>query len=219
MEFFGFCSYGSIYDYGWVSFYDFFKNKVNYKKENLNNLNKFIYLLKSGIYDMVQFEKIVFVSDMPTSIKRDDRNRLHSTNGMAIEWLDGYGLYFINGVSFNKELFEKVTDPEVRASEILSIKNVEQRRVAYENMDKSKMLELDYKVIDQVSDDGYGNPMKIIEFEVNGFDKPFRYVNWFCPSTKREYFHEISGTNITDCFEAKNNSFRLPKGIKIGKEF
>jgi hypothetical protein len=48
--------------------------------------------------------------------------------------------------------------------------------------------------------------MKVISFEIDGFDTPFYYLNCFCPSTKREYFIE---TRETDCWKAKQKSFGL----------
>ena len=90
---------------------------------------------------------------------------------------------------------------------MFEIKNTEQRRVAYELMDKSRMKELgDYKVLDEVKDDGHGYPMKVISFTVEGFTEPFKYLNCFCPTTGREYHLQ---TNSDTCIQAKNASFGL----------
>jgi internalin A len=48
---------------------------------------------------MIQFEGVCLVANMPISIKRDSQNRLHAENGPAIEWADGYKLYFYHGVA------------------------------------------------------------------------------------------------------------------------
>lgn len=199
----------------WAAWYEFGKH-IGVKFDN--KVYKIFIDFVTNVSFLIPYEGIVFISETPT-ISWENK-RLSSTTGPAIEWADGYKLYSINGVAFDEDLWKKVTNKNVKMSEIFAIENVEQRRVAYEIQNKSKMLELpDCKILDKVKDDGYGNPMKIIEFTVGGFESPFKYVNWFCPSTKREYFHEISGTDITDCFEAKNNSFRLPGGITFGKEF
>jgi hypothetical protein len=100
------------------------------------------------------------------------------------------------------------------AKEILSIPNVEQRRAAYEVMDKSKMLKLGAKTLDKVKDDGYGYPMKVIQIDVNGMD--LRYLNCFCPTTGREYFIE---TRETNCWKAKMGSFGLPAETRFSKEY
>ena len=97
---FSFCSYGSIIDYGWVSFYEYFKKiGIKIKPEILEKFNNFVFLLNSGIYDMIQFEKICIVSDMPTFISIDDRGRLHNAKGSAIKFADGYEINFMRGVA------------------------------------------------------------------------------------------------------------------------
>ena len=124
------------------------------------------------------------------------------------DWLlskEGKITYKINHVEFAKELFDKVRKGKLSASTVFAIGNTEQRRVAYERMDKIKMRDLtDYKVVDEVKDDGYGYPMRIVSFSVPGFDKPFSYLNCHCPSTGREYFVE---TQQTICSAAKGASF------------
>jgi hypothetical protein len=82
---------------------------------------------------------------------------------------------------------------------------MEQRRVIYEITDKAKIKELkDYKVIDEVKDDGHKYPMKLITFTRKGFTEPFYFLNCFDPSTGREYFLQ---TNKQKCWEAKSQSF------------
>lgn len=199
----------------WAGWYSFGKYiGVKFDNQKLDIFMDFV----TNVSFIIPYKGIAFVSETPKISWQN--NRLSSTTGASVEYADGYKLHSINGVVFTEELWKKVTNPKVHPKDIFAIKNQEQRRVAYEIMDKTKMKKLKgYKVIDMVKDDGYGNPMKLFEFNVEGFTKPFKYVNWICPSTKREYFHDISGTSIVNCWYAKNNSFRLPEGIKFGKEF
>ena len=158
----------------------------------------------------------VMVCARPTKIEKDERDRLHSVTGKAIEYPDGWGLYKINGITFEEELWKKVTKGELSAKEVFDIKNTEQRRIAYELMDKRKMLELDdYKTLDSRKKDEQGNPDKVISFTVKGFSKPFLYYNCICPITKREYFIQ---TDKEICSAAKAQSFGL-KDINWVKEF
>ena len=127
-----------------------------------------------------------------------------------------YERYYINDVNFDKELFLKVWNDKLSAQEVFSLTNIEQRRVAYELMDKAKMAELpDLRVLDEVKDDGYGYLMKVIEFSSDDYDEPFRFLNCFCPSTGREYYLE---TKQKTCKKAKAMSFGLPS-LKINKEW
>jgi len=137
---------------------------------------------------------------------------------MAIKYPDGWGLYYIHGVKFDDvKLWKSITDGSISAAQVFVIANMEQRRIAYELMDKAKMLALDgLKILDEVADDGHGYPMRIIQFKIEGVDEPFRYLNCLCPSTGREYYLE---TQQKDCLTAKAESFGLPKDVEWEAEY
>jgi hypothetical protein len=124
--------------------------------------------------------------------------------------------FFISNTQFPIKLFKKVRKGSLSASEVFAIENMEQRRIAYERMNKMKMKELDCKVLDEVKDDGYGHPMKIISFSLKGYDTPFYFLNCFCATTGREYYLE---TRKQTCIEAKMSSFGLDKEIRFDKEW
>jgi len=150
----------------------------------------------------------VMVCARPTRIEKDDQNRLHSTSDMAIKYPDGWGLYYIHGVRFDSvELWRNVASGALSAAEVFAIANMEQRRVAYDIMDKAKMAELPgLQILDNITDDGYGYPMRIVSFQLPGIKAPFMYLNCFCPSGGREYYVE---TRESDCWKAKAASFGL----------
>jgi hypothetical protein len=115
-------------------------------------------------------------------------------------------VYRINNIQFNRNLFDAVRKGELSAQQVFAISNMEQRRVAYEKMDKVKMAELpDLKVLDE-SKDKYGLNQRIISFNIDGFDKPFLFYHCICPSTGREYYLETKQNN---CASAKSKSFGL----------
>jgi hypothetical protein len=114
--------------------------------------------------------------------------------------------YYINQVQFPIDLFTRIRSGDISAPEVFKIENLEQRRIAYERMDKTKMKDLaNFKVLDSRKKDEQGNPDKIVSFSIEGYEKPFLYYNCLCPSTKREYFVQ---TDKEQCIEAKNASFR-----------
>jgi len=136
------------------------------------------------------------------------------------EWLlsrrnNGNITYKINEVSFNKQLFDKVRKDRLTAEQVFLIENMEQRRVAYEFMDKIKMKQLKGKTLDVVEDDGFGYPMKVIEIKIKGLRSSSRYLNCFDPSTGREYFLETQQDN---CNRAKARSFGFDE-IKFNMEW
>jgi hypothetical protein len=136
------------------------------------------------------------------------------------EWLlsrNGNITYKINNVVFDKDLFLKVKDGKLSPMEVFTLKNIEQRRVAYERLDKARIRELEGLKILEETTDQQGKRMEIIEFSVNGFSKPFRFLHCIDASTDREYYLERA--NDTDCWTAKNKSFGLPEKHRFTKEW
>ena len=124
--------------------------------------------------------------------------------------------YKLNNVNFSREWFMKIKNDELTPDEIFAIDNIEHRRIAYEFMDKSKMKQLkDYVVLDEVSDDGNGYPMKIVSFTVQNMKEPLLFYNCHCSTSGREYF---IGTDKKTCYEAKNASFGL-ENVEFIKEW
>ena len=59
-----------------------------------------------------------------------ENHMLHSDQKPAIEWKDGTGIYCLDGVKFEKELWQKVISKEMSLSEIMKIEISDQRTVA-----------------------------------------------------------------------------------------
>ena len=152
--------------------------------------------------------------------KHNPKNKWRLTD-LSSDWLlsrEGNITYYINSVEFKKPLFDSVRRGTLSPQEVFTITNMEQRRVAYEKMDKIKMRALpDLTVLDKVDDDGHGYSMQLISFTVNKFDESFKFLNCFDPSTGREYFLECF--NAKTCAEAKANSFGLDASIKFAAEW
>jgi hypothetical protein len=73
----------------------------------------------------------ILVCERPIKIDRNADGRLHCINDMAIKWPDGWGLYMLNGVRFDEELFKKVTSGTMPFKDILAIENADQRSQAF----------------------------------------------------------------------------------------
>ena len=136
------------------------------------------------------------------------KNRF-DVNELCTEWMlsqTGNIHYYISRFEFPKCMFDKIRKGQLTAQEVFSIDNVEQRRVAYERMDKVKMKDLkDYKILESKLDN-QGNAMQVVSFSIDGYSNPFKYLNCICPSTKREYFIE---TKQDTCELAKAKSFGM----------
>jgi hypothetical protein len=124
--------------------------------------------------------------------------------------------FTIDSVEFPFELFDAIRHGTLSASEVFAINNAEQRRVAYNRMDKSKMAALNPAILNEVLDDGYEHPMKLVEVQTKAFSTPFRYLNCFCPSSGREFWLE---TRSKSCWAAKMGSFGLPETERFDREY
>ncbi len=121
----------------------------------------------------------------------------------------------INSIEFVKKLFDAIRKDKLSAQEVFQISNIEQRRVAYEFMDKVKMKKLpNYTVLDSCVDN-HKNKMEIISFDIDDYSEKFTYLHCVCPSTKREYFIE---TQASKCDIAKSKSFGF-NNIEFSKEW
>jgi len=72
----------------------------------------------------------VMVCARPKAIHRNQQGLLHNTRGKSIEWPDGWGLYHLNGVSFDEALFERVTSRKMSLADVLKIEDIDQRKQA-----------------------------------------------------------------------------------------
>ena len=97
----------------------------------------------------------VVISDRPKHILRDPQGRLHSLEGKAIEWPDGWGLYMVHGTQVPAEWIE---DKESLTPEkALREQNIELRRAAMEIVGWGTVLEkLNARVVDEDSDPAIG---------------------------------------------------------------
>ena len=82
----------------------------------------------------------VMVCARPKVISRNINGRLHLETGKAIEYPDGWGLYFLNGVRFDEELFKKVTSKTMKFEDILAIQDIDQRTQAMRFGDVKQFL-------------------------------------------------------------------------------
>src|SRR3990167_4160842 len=206
MEFNYFPDYGSVRDYGWVSFYDFFTKigVINHDK-----YNQFKKVLLSGIYDMIQLEGFCIVSNMPNHIERAS-NRLHSETGPAIQFRDGYELYYWKGVGIpSKWIKEK---DKITREEIIGETNAEKRRCLMEILGVEKFAHL--LGIKQIDTDVDQNSNKAILYRTKEKDtilkEHIHYARVVCPSTQREYFLCVPNT-ITNIWDAIGWSFSKTK--------
>ena len=123
---------------------------------------------------------------MPIFIRREERGgRMHSTNGPSIRFKDGYEIYNLWGVEFDRDLYWRIVRNEMPAKDVFKIENIEQRMAALKFLGTEKVLEAcDSKLIDSQVDSG----TKYDLYQVDGLTEETEYaLKYKCPSTGREY--------------------------------
>jgi len=210
-----FCSYGSISDYGWVSFHDFF---MQIGVTNHSGFKEFKSLLQSGIYDTIQLNGFCIVSNMPDNIKRNGRGRLHNENGSAIHFRDGYELYYWNGLCVPKSWI--MDKDSITKDTIVSESNAEKRRCLREIIGAKKYYDLitDGHGLDLLDEDTdkQGNLMRLYQTKKPDslLNKKVQFIECVCPSTMRVYNIYPPRQKSKNVWEAKADTFG-----KTQKEF
>ena len=137
-------------------------------------------------------------------VRADDVYRPHSTNSPSISW-KWTKIHCLYGVYFDEKLFYEIVDRKLDGKKIISITNMEQRRVAMDIYGIEKLMEsLDKKLIDKSS---RGNELYRINlgYSSNSIQISRRMSEWApnteqitglvlkysCPSTGRIYFSGI----------------------------
>ena len=170
-------------DAGWLSFYSYFLEVLDIK--DCEKLKPLMDLAEHSNW-WIPRANLVYCSEKPIKCEVDERGRLHSLNGMAIEYIDGFGVFAIHGVVFKEELHKKVSSNSMLAKDILQIENMEQRMVALKLRGPEQLLvELEAKKLHAST---RGNELYKIE---NIFSQDAYFLKYACPSTGRVYVSGI----------------------------
>ena len=124
----------------WLAFYSHFK-KLGVENEIFDAYYKYS---QSGIFTNMHFENanIVILIKNPLYAIGDNRGRLSNKDGYSIEWSDGYGIHFVNGVHFEKELYDSIfTNKTIKGRDILLLENAEQKAIAIQHYGYYNMIE------------------------------------------------------------------------------
>ncbi len=224
LNYFSFSSYGNVSDYGWLSFYSFFEEEFG-----INNTNKafkaFRELIRTGIYDMVQLDGLCVACSLPMRVERNTEKRMHSVSGPAIEWKDGYKLYYLNGIHFPEDMFLKLTSGEMSFADILAIQDVDQRNQAMRFVGKEEREKFLHHVSAQLMDthqktsingnEIYYKLWKLPKGSI--FQRDTYAMQYNCPSTGMDNFSGVP--EMRTCAEAMAWKMSNDKNIITPEEW
>jgi hypothetical protein len=165
------------------------------KGEDKENFGKYIAFHKAGIWESAFFEKMVFVCTLPTKVLKNELGRLHSTREPAVQWINGESYYFINGIEFTKELWQKVHDKTITSKEALELKNAEQRTAILKEIGYDILFaELGGVKLDEVkamTEEGKEVIYQLIEMNLGDEQQPARFQRLICHSTYKDYLLRV----------------------------
>jgi len=147
--------YGS-HDAGWLSFYSFMRDVL--KLECVGPLDGLIDLAHHCGW-WIPYENIAIIQHRHNVLKLDDRGRLHSEAGHAVEYRDGWGLSCWHGTAIPDEW---ANGKPPTAQEAIQWGNIEQRRAACEIVGWHNILDsLDARVIDKNQNPQIGTLLEV----------------------------------------------------------
>jgi len=126
-------TYGQ-HDASWLAFYEFFGDVCGL--EVCGRLRGLNLLSECGWW--WPFAGAVILTERPTSIHRDDQNRLHNTDAAAIIYPDGFALHAVHGVRVPADVIENKTS--ITIERIGKEPNAEIRRVMIEMYGSDRYL-------------------------------------------------------------------------------
>ena len=200
LEYFGF----SYQESGWLQWYIYqkfyFEQGLLLKDKYSQQLYAYVELVIDA-WAVYYSKDIAIVSRKP--VVRRENDRLHSDQLPAVYFKDGYELYYLDGVNFKKELWEKVVSKKMSFSEIMKIEISDQRTVALK-YNPQAIIKEKAKLIHK---DDRNNELYLVEnSEINkltNFPKMY-FVKMLCP-TGRVFVEGIDPAfaekhpNATEC--------------------
>jgi hypothetical protein len=170
----------------WMMTGSFFE-RIGYLDDRLvkEDFTRYSNMMMRGIWHASFFKDVAILCSTPKKTKKDDQGRLHSVSEAALQWKDDQNDYFIHGVMFEEDLWEKVTKRELKIKEMLQIQNIEQRHTAIQLYGYNTLIdEIDAELMNRSK---RGNELYLLNNSlIRG--RSIKLLKYKCPSTDRIYF-------------------------------
>lgn len=134
------------HDASWIAFYDFFRRVLLLEKQTDKLAGLAEITESAGWY--LPHQHICLISERHRRLCRNYRGQLHSHDGMALQYPDGWGIWAWNGVRVNEQIILK---PETLMPEqIAKEQNAQVRQVMVERIGIERVCRMfKAKVIDE----------------------------------------------------------------------
>jgi hypothetical protein len=162
---------------GWVAFLSFFQDVAELPLDYSAYRHWRVLAERSG--PRIVHPDFCMISDRPSKLTIDDRNRPHCEDGPYCEWRDGSQLYAWQGVRLPARwvLERKTIDP----AEIIRERNVEQRNAGLQCIGWVRAIKsgsIPYTLVDADPDPAHG---ELIEVAFEELPRPGRFLMAECP--------------------------------------
>lgn len=159
------------------------------------------------------FKHLVVLTEKPTTVRRDERNRLHCESGPAVDYGNTWSIWAWHGV----RVTERIIRCQYDAAEVLREQNAEVKRTMIERMGIERFFAEAHATEVARDLDTNGNLVRLLRIPLaemrNGF---IQAVEVQCPSTGRRYIHRVPDTVRTPA-EARAAMWGLKPSIGIVK--
>lgn len=108
-----------------------FDRLIDFGILSIEDYNKYVSILEKEPFSIILSNNASFICTFPLHVNEDSKGHLHSLEKPSVIWNDSHGNnYFIEGIAFTKDLWEKIVNKKMSCREILLIENIEHRQIA-----------------------------------------------------------------------------------------
>src|ERR1700753_23712 len=216
----------------WASVYAYYDTFVDFGIITQEKFPKYFQLRKfieSNIFMTIEFENAIVICEKPIFVKRNSTG-MHSLEGPAIAWEDGYCQHYINGRVIPTKEFNAIKNKTYTIEDFFNEKNEEVKSVCLQmiielygdnylsNFFSSILKEADTYV--NKKDDKYlegtTRGMNIgvytlFKGSLNDYD--IAYVRCYCPSTDRMFYLGVE-PKFNKAKDASAHLYTIPSKLK-----
>ena len=152
----------------WTAWRTFFRDHCGLELGNMAEPMEWVETVYSQCGPFSTYADFVMVSDRPVILRRDAAGRLHSNDGPAIAWRDGWDIFFWHDLRIPRSHEWMLASPEqLTPDKIEAEPNAELRRVALEIFGFDRYLKARDAIV--VSEDiNHGLPRRLLELNIRG---------------------------------------------------
>lgn len=197
--------------WSWMNYYAFYDAATKITGIEIKGRTEFKEFLKANVMFPLCFEGVIICSKKPQILLRNENNDLHSTTQAAIQFLNGEQYFFVQGISFEENEFERFIKNKPSSNDLLQLDSVEKRCVILEVHGWDLLLN-EAVLIDEykTTQKGCGKPIEFRLYKPKNASFPVHllYGEWWEQGVKKS-FVETMPNNINTCKATVAWSFNM----------